>query len=348
MDLLTHDKPVENEARPPKITPVYAWLELTDCCNLKCVHCYGDFGFCQSVSRSLGKEDWKNVIDKISEHKEIGVQFIGGEPLAYSYFEELLIYAHEKGIKRIDIFTNATLFNDKLIDTVKKCNASVRVSLYGHNAETHDSITGKTGSFDLLVSNVKKLVEKNISVNTAVIIMRENDSCLDDIIKFIHSIGIAYNGYDVIRNTAHGKKNLHYVSNVDLLRPRYQCQPFFKTSRQEFVKHHFYNSCWSGKFAITANGDVIPCIFSRNHVCGNILKDDESIIYHSLEKYWKTTKDDVETCKDCEYRYACHDCRPTAEGLTGNYLSKHARCTYDPYTGEWKNISDYTSEILKE
>ena len=28
------------------------------------------------------------------------------------------------------------------------------------------------------------------------------------------------------------------------------------------------------------------------------------------EKYWNMTKEDVEQCKDCEYRYICFDCRP--------------------------------------
>ncbi len=39
------------------------------------------------------------------------------------------------------------------------------------------------------------------------------------------------------------------------------------------------------------------------------------------------TKDKIETCQDCEYRYACFDCRAKAESLT----SKPADCWYNPY-----------------
>ena len=49
--------------------------------------------------------------------------------------------------------------------------------------------------------------------------------------------------------------------------------------------------------------------------------------------------DNVLICRDCEYRYACFDCRPLAKasaGETAEYLSAPpARCTYNPYTGQW-------------
>ena len=348
LDLIAHQKSDEVNLLSPDMPPIYAWLELTGACNLKCVHCYGDFGYCDASSGLLRKANWEHVIEVLSQYKGLGIQFIGGEPLAYKHFEDLLIYAHNKGISRIDIFTNATLFTEQMIETVKLCNASVRISLYGHVASVHDAVTGKEGSFDRLLLNLKKLIEKNVPVNLAVILMKENEQYLDDIIHFIKSLGLDYNGYDVIRNTAPGKRNSHYIKSVDLLKPRYQCAPIFKTSRKDFIKHHFYNSCWAGKFAITAEGDVIPCIFSRNHSCGNILREKKEIIFNELEKYWKTTKDNVEVCRDCEFRYACHDCRPTAEGLTGEYCSKHVRCTYNPYTAEWEDIENYTQELSIE
>lgn len=57
-----------------------------------------------------------------------------------------------------------------------------------------------------------------------------------------------------------------------------------------------------------------------------------------LKETWELTKDKVLVCKHCEYRYACFDCRPLAEGLScGKSYSNapYPRCTYNPYTGEW-------------
>ena len=49
-------------------------------------------------------------------------------------------------------------------------------------------------------------------------------------------------------------------------------------------------------------------------------------------------KDDVEGCKDCEYRYACDDCRPLAMGDGDGLYGKYPRCTYLPSTCHWSEL----------
>ncbi|MDR2126636.1 MAG: grasp-with-spasm system SPASM domain peptide maturase, partial [Prevotellaceae bacterium] len=72
--------------------------------------------------------------------------------------------------------------------------------------------------------------------------------------------------------------------------------------------HH--NTCLHKKLFIDKNGNIKNCPFSET-VFGNILNADvEKIITtSSFTKYWNIKKDDVEVCKDCEFRYICTDCR---------------------------------------
>ena len=51
------------------------------------------------------------------------------------------------------------------------------------------------------------------------------------------------------------------------------------------------------------------------------------------------SKDEVNSCKDCEYRYVCRDCRP--DSLTGEVSEKPWYCTYDPYTGQWESFEAF-------
>lgn len=72
-----------------------------------------------------------------------------------------------------------------------------------------------------------------------------------------------------------------------------------------------------GKIAITATGKVMPCIFARSHMVTNIEGGlEEAVNNKELQGLWKITKDRIETCRDCEYRYTCIDCRPLAEDTT--------------------------------
>ncbi len=84
---------------------------------------------------------------------------------------------------------------------------------------------------------------------------------------------------------------------------------------------------------------------------GNIDKNrlDEAISQPGFKKYWNLTKDNIESCKDCEFRYVCTDCRAYTEGSAQNKagldISKPLKCGYNPYTGEWK---DWSKNPLKK
>ena len=114
--------------------------------------------------------------------------------------------------------------------------------------------------------------------------------------------------------------------------------PFF-SSRKEFTEALQFNPCWKGKVAITDDGSVLPCVFGRECVAGNILTQPLSDILSrddGMKKYWYMIKDRIDVCRDCEFRYGCYDCRPLARGWGGGHLTaKTFGCGYDPYTGRW-------------
>ena len=315
-------------------------------CNLNCIHCYGEFGKPIIKSKEiLSTQQWKKIINKLFLLGCREIQLIGGEPLIHKDFLEILDYAAQKGMKRIDVFTNATLINEKNIDMLKKSNSYVRVSLYGHNAKVHDKVTQSEGSFEKTVNALKLLKKYEIPTKIAVVIMKENEKYVKQIAEFVDSIGYKFTGYDVIRPSCVNSNNNHTISNVKLLESRYNTRPRFYISKDEFIENNFYNSCWNGKVAITAKGDIIPCIFARDEIVGNIKKDNFESIQHKIIEKWGITKDNVDVCKDCEFRYCCHDCRPIAKGIEGSLYSRYPRCCYNPYTGVWENIKDITKEI---
>ena len=322
----------------------YVWLELTEACNLNCIHCYGEWGHpIKENDKYLSCSEWEKIIDDIYNMGCKKIQFIGGEPLASPYFEKLIIYAFQKGMKQIDVFTNGTLINDHLIDVFNEVGANIRVSMYGHNANIHDRITNRQGSFAKTLCNVKKMQSAGIPVKIAVILMHENESYASDIESFISSLGS--HGYDTIRQTTSGVQLKHAIENKQILSERYQCYPDFSVKKKEFDYNQKWNNCWFGKIAITSKGDIMPCIFARECILGNIRINTKEKIKSNILKMWGISKDQVEECKLCEYRYACHDCRPLAKGLTGNLLAKYPRCCYDPVSGQWNDISKVSMEL---
>lgn len=327
----------------PKINPSlrYVWLELTDACNCRCMHCYGAFGVPHKsqLQHELTVNEWKQVIDKIKAMGGNAVQLIGGEPLLHPHFTEILKYVSDAGMDRIDIFTNAYLITEEIADLIAQTNASVRISLYGFDAASHDAITQHSGSFARLDRGIDLLKARNVPITIAVVLMQENQEHLEQIKQYIRSKGLTYNGYDTVRSVKHCPQQSHAVTRQDIIYQRYMCEPRFTTSPENFSRNRHWNSCWYGKFAITSKGDIIPCIFARDTVCGNIRTDSWDKIREKLLEKWGITKDSVETCKDCEFRYACDDCRPLSLGDGGGLLGKYPRCLYNPTICAWEQAT---------
>jgi len=113
----------------------------------------------------------------------------------------------------------------------------------------------------------------------------------------------------------------------------------FYTNISTFTESLHHNSCLNRKISIDVDGNIKNCP-SMSQSFGNI-KDttlQEALDHPEFKKYWNVTKDQIEVCKDCEFRYICTDCRGYIENPEDMY-SKPLKCGYNPYTCEWEEWS---------
>lgn len=106
-----------------------------------------------------------------------------------------------------------------------------------------------------------------------------------------------------------------------------------------FAESKSYNSCLNRKISIDINGNIKNCP-SMPQSFGNIRDTtlQEAIEHKDFKKYWSITKDQIDVCKDCEFRYICTDCRAYKENPEDDY-SKPLKCGYSPYTNKWEEWS---------
>lgn len=324
-----------DRAVPDEPTLEFLWLELTSNCNNRCLHCYATSGPCQTPD-VVPLERWLSVITEARQLGATAIQLIGGEPLFYPEWRQLIEKATLEGYEYIEIFTNATTITDSDIAFFVEHNVNIATTIYADNAAVHDQITLNPGSFAKTFGNIKKILAAGIPLRIASIIMKPNEQEVDNIMQLCGELGVEVNPPDVVRPTGRG-------DDKDLLPLTYRKPPIkppFHTDSQSFFRAAACHSCLAGKLAITSDGEVIPCIFARNQVCGNILTEPlpEIVAGENLQRIWHTTKDKVEKCKDCEYRYACGDCRPLAQGSDSakRWLACSSDCGYNPYTGVWE------------
>jgi SPASM domain peptide maturase of grasp-with-spasm system len=114
---------------------------------------------------------------------------------------------------------------------------------------------------------------------------------------------------------------------------------YFTSNLSLFMEAQLHNTCLNRKIAIDVDGNIKNCP-SMPHSYGNI-KDTtlrEALEHPDFKKYWYIHKDQIEVCRDCEFRYICTDCRAYLED-PDNLYSKPLKCGYNPYTCEWEEWS---------
>ena len=318
----------------------FAWLELREDCNVRCLHCY-----CMSTPDNykpnrLSHEEWLGLIDDIYALECRSIQFIGGEPLLYGEkIFELAEHAKKIGMKRMEIFSNFTLLTDEWADRMKELGMVAATSIYSKRPEVHDEITTKKGSFERTMRGVNMIRERDIKLRVACTIMKQNQDYTDETWEFLKEIDAPrHRTFDIVRPSGRGN-DAEIIPDKYSKKQRYKTTAqFLVTDKNTFIKRYNGNSCWQGKIAISSEGYVNPCIMQRDGTAENVRnKPLKEIIKGDIHRFWDISMNKIDVCKDCEYRYACHDCRVVAAGEGGELTARSLHCSYDPYAGEWKD-----------
>jgi len=110
---------------------------------------------------------------------------------------------------------------------------------------------------------------------------------------------------------------------------------YFVVNITSFMESINHNNCLNRKISIDIKGNIKNCP-SLPKSYGNI-KDGslkEAIQADGFTDFWSISKDQIEICCDCEFRYICLDCRAFLKQAELN-LSKPLKCNYDPYSATW-------------
>lgn len=219
----------------------FLWLEITEKCNLECLHCYANSSPREELFGQMSADEWLTVLQESAAQGCKQVQFIGGEPILHPDLSRMISFASEHGFSFIEVFTNATILNEDLLETFIKFGVQIATSFYSDDPITHDAITEHKGSFNRTVENIKRFVRAGLHVRAGIIEMPENRGHAHRARFFLEGLGVSDINIDVQRGVGRGQKHLHSLQPMSEL-----C-----------------GECWKGKLCVTSFGRVYPCVFSR-------------------------------------------------------------------------------------
>ena len=167
--------------------PVVVW-NITQRCNLKCVHCYAhakNIAFDNELSLSEGKI----LIDDLAEFGVPVMLFSGGEPLVRQDLPELAAYAVKKGMRAV-VSTNGTLITPQIAQILKDIGLSyVGISLDGME-EINDRFRGVKGAFRLALKGIENCKKAGIKVGLRFTINKSNVGQISEIFNLLDEMEI--------------------------------------------------------------------------------------------------------------------------------------------------------------
>ncbi|MFH2220397.1 MAG: 12,18-didecarboxysiroheme deacetylase [Pseudomonadota bacterium] len=167
--------------------PVIVW-NVTQRCNLKCVHCYAHAGNIPS-DNELSTEEGKTLIDDLAQFGVPVMLFSGGEPLVRKDLPELAEYAVGKGMRAV-ISTNGTLITPEMARTLKDIGLSyVGISLDGMEG-INDRFRGVKGAFRSALKGIENCKAAGIKVGLRFTINKANFREIPSIFDLIEEMDI--------------------------------------------------------------------------------------------------------------------------------------------------------------
>lgn len=303
--------------------PLHVFVELTDSCNQRCIHCYRDSS--PAGSRFADTKKLKEFVERTGVEGTLVCEITGGEPLLHPDFEEILSACAES-FEVTSIITNATLIDEYMTgvlhDTASNTGSIlISITLNSHNRDFHDRFSDFDGSFDKALNALRLLKMADLPVRVSMNVVPQNLEHIEKTAELALS-----NGADLFAAATlnpFGRGSISHLHNftadqwsrfetiMSKLKRNYPDR-IFQLPEHAFAEYEELN-CGAGtrSAAISPAGDVRPCVlFPESFSIGNIFKEDyETVFSNNLISLLNTIPAPSETrCGSCSLLGFCNGC----------------------------------------
>jgi MoaA/NifB/PqqE/SkfB family radical SAM enzyme len=281
------------------------FVELTGKCNEQCVHCYAE----SSPARTEALA-WPELSRVLEDAKALGfglVQLTGGDPLISPHCIQAVELAKELGIPQVEIYTNGLALRGRTYDRLREIAPSFAFSFYSYDPKTHDAITQTPGSHVRTARVIRRAIEDGLNVRVGVISMQQNQHDASATREYLRSLGVtdASIRFDRMRDVGRG-----HPMPIEADAQPVSIQP----GGVESAKPRNFG----GSAAVSYDGKVYPCIFSRHLLLGSIYETGLETILTSAEPIVSRKKSLLTAGARWGEKLSCWECQTRSALLEGS------------------------------
>jgi MoaA/NifB/PqqE/SkfB family radical SAM enzyme len=290
----------------PKVVSFY----ITDRCDFNCEYCYESTNSKKKLKEKRNNDfnfdKLKVIIDFISQKNVRDIELLGGEPLLYPHFNDLLVYLARKRIN-ITIFTNGFKLDDNLIKKVRflqsKYDVFILFSIKFDSKNSYSKYTQR--EYSDLIRLLKKLQNNGLYYLTSIVLHKENFDKIDQLITESTKYGALANfqRYYPINKNIDLKLN---ITNQQYQFALKSIKLFYQNHEKYFMLPVMLRGnfclCYYNYISIKLDGSVVLCPFlNSKKSIGNIFNEGIESTWSEYSKHINYSK--KFTCPTCASSY---------------------------------------------
>lgn len=308
------------------VYPQAVSIEITERCNLKCIHCYGNFG--PDSRNEISMDKLKKLLSDLKKIKVISIELTGGDITMHPKLLEIVKMTVNFGFERVTLLTNGVALSQELMDYIvlNKDRIGIQIDLHSLDESYYNWFTNSSNCLKKVKKNINYLCDKNVFVRVVSIITKSNINEMNDLAAWVQERGAIWSTGLCERvgraEENNGKEEL-YLNNEEK-------QKYFITlyhlremnnklgwlpPEEELINEH---NCGvlTGHTVISTSGRVKLCTMEKipNFQMGNVFKNNIKDIFDEnktfLEDFalYEPPKFNADECNDCIYKSSCNAC----------------------------------------
>jgi MoaA/NifB/PqqE/SkfB family radical SAM enzyme len=255
--------------------PLFAGMDLTYVCNLRCKHCYVLHKVSEPKPEQIDEKTAYRVIDSLVELGCLDLTLTGGEITLHPRYRDVLSYAKDQHLYTI-LKTNGITMTERRANEYAEDPANeTHLSLYGSTAEVHDEMTVLPGSFNKTLAGMRELSKAGVRCKINILVWERDADQIVDACKLVEDMGHAPNLEDVMHGRLNGDQSPRSL--------RISTETRAKLTEQGILQPFSPDSCSAGmsKLKIYGNGGISACELIP-HSFGNLFQQSLAEIWYGM------------------------------------------------------------------
>jgi MoaA/NifB/PqqE/SkfB family radical SAM enzyme len=277
--------------------PLYVAWQITNECNLACLHCIEESGPGKAFRDELDREGVFRVIDELMENEVPYLSFSGGEPMLHPHFFEMVERVTAKG-SQLKVETNGHYLTPENCARLKSLEVkAVQVSLDGASSATFGRMRVR-GEFDRTTEGIRNLQRAGVAIEVNFSPAAFNIHEAERVVDLAYELGAAsfYSGKTMF--TGNAVKAWRHLAVTDeqydeyfhiLARKREEYGGRMRVNYHEagLLEELRYRLHHPAALLIILPNGLVKLINALPFVCGDLRTDPLTRVWANFRRAWR-------------------------------------------------------------